>query len=136
MKRNRILSRLLPICAILVIAGCQTNTLCEVDDDNADSGIYDLDEAACFIYSEINDESINLELIKDVLEIEEDYMIEIGIMVEEPFEKDENSSDLVLDLGELADHVIVEKGVKIDRKKLLEIYNYETNYLEFVGLLE
>ncbi len=136
MNGNRILSRLLATCTILVMVSCQQNILCEIDDKNADSGIYDLDEAACFIYSEVNDESIDLELIKKVLELEEDYMIELGIIVEEPFDKDENPSNLVLDLDELADHVIVQKKVKIDREKLLDIYDSETNYLEFVGLLE
>lgn len=85
---------------------------------------------------EIGHKMLFNELCKKVLELEEDYMIELGIIVEEPFDKDENPSNLVLDLDELADHVIVQKKVKIDREKLLEIYDSETNYLEFVGLLE
>ena len=124
------------ILAILSFFGCKDEPICYVDQNNAGKQIYDLEEATCFIALRLNKKATDLDSIRNALIAEENFMIKIGLISEEPIIENENEPPIELDMMELVKYAQEEEKVDLSTDDLLEIYNTETEYAKFIGVVE
>ena len=117
------------------LISCKNNPICIINENNAGSEIYLLEEATCFIALKLNKKESDLNLIRDALIAEENYMKNIGLISENQYPEDENKSDIVLDFNELTEYALNKEKVELTRDELLEIYDTETDYLIFIGIV-
>jgi phage anti-repressor protein len=75
-----------------------------------------------------------LNQIENALYIENEYMREIGIISENGINEEENNLKIELDISKVIEIALKNKKTNITREKLLEIYEAENKYLEFIGI--
>ena len=108
---------------------------CVVNKNNAGKQIYDLDEATCFIALKLNKKRSDLNNVRKALIAEENYMIKIGLISEEPSAENETGSSPVLNIEKMTEYAQKEENVKLSKNELLEIYDTEVEYLKFIGVV-
>ncbi|MCF2874778.1 MULTISPECIES: hypothetical protein [unclassified Tenacibaculum] len=113
---------------------CKNNPICTIDKNNAGKEIYDLDEASCFIALKLQKKKSDLNLIRDALIAEENYMSKIRLLSKNP--NSENKSNVNLDINELVKYAIHKEKINLTKDHLFEIYNVEIEYLKFIGVLD
>ncbi|WP_272151054.1 hypothetical protein [Tenacibaculum aiptasiae] len=113
---------------------CKNDPICTINENNAGKEIYDLDEATCFIALKLQKKKSNLNLIRDALIAEENYMSKIRLLSKNPDSK--NKSNAYLDINELVKYAIHKEKINLTKDHLLEIYNIEIEYLKFIGVLD
>lgn len=124
------------LLTIITLCSCKNEPICFVNENNAGKEIYDLDEASCFIGLKLNKKASDLSFISAALIAEENYMINLGLIYENPNSEAETESDVVLDINELAEYALNKEKVKLTKNELLEIYDTETEYLKFIGVVD
>lgn len=123
------------ILILFLILSCNNNQICTINENNAGKGIYDLDEATCFIALKLNKKNnSDLKLIREALIVEEKYMKKVGLISENP-NSDNNNPSIELDINKLTEFALNNEKVKLDKSDLLKIYGTETEYLEFIGIV-
>ena len=113
---------------------CKNDPICTINENNAGKEIYDLDEASCFIALKLQKKKSDLNLIRDALIAEENYMSKIRLLSKNPNSK--NKSNVNLDINELVKYAIHKEKINLTKDHLLEIYNVEIEYLKFIGVLD
>jgi len=120
----------------IVFISCQTKTNCKVNQDNKNSEIYNEEEAICFISLNLNDKTIELNQIETALLIEFDYMKKIGLVSGNKLNQNSSKSGIELDISKVIEIALKNKKINISKKNLIDIYEAENKYLEFLGLVE
>jgi hypothetical protein len=105
-----------------------------VNENNAGKEIYDLDEATCFIALKLNKKKSDLNLIRDALLAEMNYMEKIGLTSDNPNPESESESNAELDINQMVEYALNEEKVDLKKEQLLEIYDTEFEYLIFIGV--
>lgn len=120
---------------ILSLNSCKNETICDLNENNAGKEIYDLDEASCFIALKLDKKASDLNLIRDALIAEEAWMEKIELISEKPIP--ENGIDPIaeLDIHNLVEFVFNNHKTELTKTELLEIFEVETEYLEFIGVV-
>lgn len=113
---------------------CKNDPICTINENNSGKEIYDLDEATCFIALKLEKKKSDLNLIRDALIAEENYMSKIRLLSKNPNSK--NKSNAYLDINELVKYAIHKEKINLTKDHLLEIYNVEIEYLKFIGILD
>ncbi|WJJ96591.1 hypothetical protein [Algibacter luteus] len=111
-------------------------SICSVNENNVGKQIYDLNEATCFIALKLNKKASDLNLIRDALLAEENYMNNIGLISENPNSENETESNVELDVNELVEYALNQEKVDLTKEDLLEIYDTEIEYLKFIGVVD
>ncbi len=111
-------------------------SICSVNENNVGKQIYDLNEATCFIALKLNKKASDLNLIRDALIAEENYMNNIGLISENPNSENETEPNVELDVNELAEYALNQEKVDLTKENLLEIYDTEIEYLKFIGVVD
>ncbi|GAA4240842.1 hypothetical protein GCM10022292_05020 [Winogradskyella damuponensis] len=124
------------ILTLLSFFGCKNEPICTVNENNAGKEIYDLDEATCFIALKLNKKKSDLNLIRDALIAEMNYMEKTGLTSDNPNPENEPESNTELDINQMVEYALNEEKVKLSKDKLLEIYDTEIEYLMFIGVVE
>lgn len=124
------------ILTLLTFFGCKNAPICTVDENNAGKGIYDLDEATCFIALKLNKKESDLKLIRSALIAEENYMIKIGLITENTNSESQEETNVEMDINAMVEYALNEEKVDLTKKELLEIYDTEIEYLKFIGVVE
>ncbi|MCL6294025.1 hypothetical protein [Jejuia spongiicola] len=120
---------------ILSLNSCKNEPICSVNENNAGKEIFDLDEASCFIALKLDKKASDLNLIRDALVAEENYMNKIGLTSNNPNSENETELDIELDINRLAEYALNEEKVDLTKDYLLEIYDTEIEYLKFIGVV-
>ncbi|WP_420551981.1 hypothetical protein [Tenacibaculum aiptasiae] len=113
---------------------CKKDPICTINENNAGKETYDLDEATCFIALKLEKKKSDLNLIRDALIAEENYMSKIRLLSKNPDSK--NKSNAYLDINELVKYAMHKEKINLTKDHLLEIYNVEIEYLKFIGVLD
>jgi phage anti-repressor protein len=113
---------------------CQNGINCTINQSNLNSKVYNEQEAICFISKNLNDKKIELNQIENALYIENEYMRKIGIISENEINEEENNLKIELDISKVIEIALKNKKTNITREKLLEIFEAENKYLEFIGI--
>ncbi|KAB1160490.1 hypothetical protein F7018_01030 [Tenacibaculum aiptasiae] len=113
---------------------CKKDPICTINENNAGKETYDLDEATCFIALKLEKKKSDLNLIRDALIAEENYMSKIRLLSKNPDSK--NKSNAYLDINELVKYAMHKEKIDLTKDHLLEIYNVEIEYLKFIGVLD
>ena len=120
---------------ILTLSSCKNEPFCSINENNAGKEIYDLDEASCFIALKLDKKASDLNLIRDALIAEENYMNKIGLISENPNSEDRIEPNTELDMNDLVEYALNKKKVELTKTQLLEIYETEVEYLKFIGVV-
>ncbi|SDY15114.1 hypothetical protein SAMN05444411_1411 [Lutibacter oricola] len=121
---------------ILTLSSCKNEPFCSVNENNAGKEIYDLDEASCFIALKLDKKASDLNLIRNALTAEENYMNKIGLISENPNSENRTEPNTELDVNELVEYALNKEKVELTKNKLLEIYDTEIEYLKFIGVVD
>jgi hypothetical protein len=121
---------------ILTLSSCKNEPFCSVNENNAGKEIYDLDEASCFIALKLDKKASDLNLIRDALIAEENYMNKIGLISENPNSEDGTETNTELDMNDLVEYALNKEKVELTKNELLEIYDTEIEYLIFIGVVD
>jgi hypothetical protein len=105
-----------------------------VNENNAGKEIYDLDEATCFIALKLNKKKSDLNLIRDALLAEMNYMEKTGLTSDNPNPESEPESNTELDINQMVEYALNEEKVNLTKDQLIEIYDTEIEYLIFIGV--
>lgn len=124
------------ILTLLSFFNCKNEPICTVNENNAGKQIYDLDEATCFIALKLNKKRSDLNLIRNALIAEENYMNKIGLTTENPNPESEPETNAELDINQMAEYAISDEKVDLTKEELIEIYDTEIEYLMFIGVVE
>ncbi|WP_178988040.1 hypothetical protein [Winogradskyella schleiferi] len=122
------------ILTLLSFFGCKNNPICTVNENNAGKEIYDLDEATCFIALKLNKKKSDLNLIREALVAEINFMDKIGLNSDNPNPENETDSNVELYINQMVEYALNEEKVGLTKKELQEIYNAEIEYLIFIGV--
>lgn len=123
------------ILSLLAFFSCEKDPNCSINESNAGSQIYDLDEAACFIALKLKKtKKSELMLIRSALMAGENYMKKIGLISENPSEETDSEAVPVMDIIELVKYAQHEKKVDLPEEVLINIYDTEIEYLTFIGV--
>ncbi|KAA5820380.1 hypothetical protein FPF71_17805 [Algibacter amylolyticus] len=122
------------ILTLLSFFGCKNEPICTVNENNAGKEIYDLDEATCFIALKLNKKKSDLNLIRDALLAEMNYMEKIGLTSDNPNPENEPESNTELDINQMVEYALNEEKVNLTKDQLIEIYDTEIEYLIFIGV--
>ena len=120
---------------IFSLNSCKNQSICSVNENNAGKQIYDLEEATCFIALKLNKEASDLNLIRDALIAEENYLKNNGMISENPNPKNETKPNIELNINELAEYALNKEKVELTKSELIEIYNTEIEYFMFIGIV-
>ncbi|MCH3881690.1 hypothetical protein [Tenacibaculum aquimarinum] len=120
---------------ILILSSCKNEPFCSVNENNAGKEIYDLDEASCFIALKLEKGASDLNLIRDALIAEENYMNKIGLISENPNSEDGTEPNTELDTNDLVEYALNKEKVELTKNELFEIYDTEIEYLMFIGVV-
>ncbi|MCC1485627.1 hypothetical protein [Winogradskyella immobilis] len=120
---------------ILILSSCKNDPFCSLNENNVGKEIYDLDEASCFIALKLNKKTSDLNLIRDALIAEENYMIKIGLISENPNSENGTEPNTELDVNELVEYALNKEKVELTKTELIEIYETEIEYLKFIGVV-
>lgn len=120
----------------LILFGCISDPICTVNKNNANKQVYDLEEATCFIALQLNAKKSELKIIKRALIAEDNYMIKIGLIQQNPDILNESESNLEMDIDELIEYALNIEKVNIRRENLIEIYDAEVAFLKFIGVVD
>ena len=107
-----------------------------MNENNAGKEIYDLDEATCFIALKLNKKKSDLNLIRDSLLAEMNYMEKTGLTSDNPNPESESESNAELDINQMEEYALNEEKVELTKDELIEIYDTEIEYLMFIGVVE
>ncbi|MCB0410592.1 MAG: hypothetical protein KDD29_10265 [Flavobacteriales bacterium] len=110
--------------------------ICSVNENSFGKQIYNLNEATCFIALKLNKKASDLNLIRDALIAEENYMKNIRLISENPNSDNKTEPDVKLDVNELAEYALNQEKVDLTKDDLLKIYNTEIEYLKFIGVVD
>jgi hypothetical protein len=121
---------------IVSLNSCKNESICVINENNSEKEIYDLDEASCFIALKLDKKASDLNLIREALIAEENFMNNVGLITENPNSKNETESDAELDINELVEYAINKEKVELTKNDLLEIYETEFEYLKFIGVIK
>ena len=124
------------ILTLLSFFGCKNEPICTVNENNAGKEIYDLDEATCFIALKLNKKKSDLNLIRDSLLAEMNYMEKTGLTSDNPNPESESESNAELDINQMVEYALNEEKVELTKDELIEIYDTEIEYLMFIGVVE
>jgi hypothetical protein len=122
------------ILTLLSFFGCKNEPICTVNENNAEKEIYDLDEATCFIALKLNKKKSDLNLIRDALLAEMNYMEKTGLTSDNPNPESEPESNTELDINKMVEYALNEEKVNLTKDQLIEIYDTEIEYLIFIGV--
>ncbi|WP_054559465.1 hypothetical protein [Croceitalea dokdonensis] len=122
------------ILTLLSFFGCKNEPICTVNENNAGKEIYDLDEATCFIALKLNKKKSGLNLIRDALLAEMNYMEKTGLTSDNPNPESESESNVELDINKMVEYALNEEKVDLTKDELIEIYDTEIEYLMFIGV--
>ena len=122
------------ILTLLSFFGCKNEPICTVNENNAGKEIYDLDEATCFIALKLNKKKSDLNLIREALVSEINFMDKIGLNSDNPNSENETESSVELDINQMVEYALNEEKVDLTKEELLEIYDTEIEYLVFIGV--
>ena len=125
----------LVLVILFTLTNCKGKVECTVDKENAGSLNYNIQEAACFIHKHLGDKSPKLELVENALTLEEKYMLKLGLISNGPFEKKDSIHSDTLDVGKMINFAL-KNDIKLTYSQLYDIYEAETEYLEFIGLVD
>ena len=120
---------------ILILSSCKNEPFCSVNENNAGKEIYDLDEASCFIALKLEKGASDLNLIRDALIAEENYMNKTGLISENPNSEDGTEPNTELDTNDLVEYALNKEKVELTKNELFEIYDTEIEYLMFIGVV-
>ncbi len=123
------------LSSILSFLGCKNEPICTVNENNAGKEVYDLDEATCFIALKLKKKKSDLNLIRDALIAEENYMNKSGLTSENPNSESETESNTELDINQMVEYALNEEKVDLTKEELIEIYDTEIEYLIFIGVV-
>lgn len=135
MKKLLFSKILLVLVILFTLTNCKEKVECIIDMKNAGSLDYNIQEAACFIYKHLGNKSPELKLVESALTLEEKYMLKLGLISNGPFEKKDSIHSDALDVGEMISFAL-KNDVKLTYSQLYDIYEAETEYLEFIGLVD
>ena len=121
---------------LLSFFGCKNEPICTVNENNAGKEIYDLDEATCFIALKLNKKKSDLNLVRDALLAEMNYMEKTGLTSDNPNPESESESNAELDINQMVEYALNEEKVDLTKDELIEIYDTEIEYLMFIGVVE
>ena len=121
---------------LLSFFGCKNEPICTVNENNAGKEIYDLDEATCFIALKLNKKKSDLNLVRDALLAEMNYMEKTGLTSDNPKPENEPESTTELDINQMVEYALNEEKVELTKDELFEIYDTEIEYLMFIGVVE
>lgn len=124
------------ILVLFSIFGSKDTPICSVNKNNAGKGIYDLDEATCFIALKLNKKASDLSLINSALIAEINFMDKIGVNSENPSSENETEQDIEFDINDLVEYALNQEEVSLSKNDLFEIYDTEIEYLKFIGVVE
>ncbi|MFS4482930.1 hypothetical protein ACKGJY_07915 [Hyunsoonleella sp. 2307UL5-6] len=124
------------ILTLLSFFGCKNDPICTINENNAGKEIYDLDEVTCFIALKLNKKKSDLNLIRDALIAEMNYMEKTRLTSDNQNPKNEPESNTELDINQMVEYALNEEKVKLSKDELIEIYDTEIKYLMFIGVLE
>ena len=124
------------ILTLLSFFGCKNEQICTVNENNAGKEIYDLDEATCFIALKLNKKKSDLNLVRDALLAEMNYMEKTGLTSDNPNPESESESNAELDINQMVEYALNEEKVELTKDELFEIYDTEIEYLMFIGVVE
>ena len=116
------------ILTLLSFFGCNNEPICTMNENNAGKEIYDLDEAICFIALKLKRKKSDLNLIRDALIAEENFMSKMGQISKNL--NSGNESNFELDINKLVEYTLNQQKVDLTKDHLLEIYNTEIEYLK------
>ena len=116
--------------------GCKNEPICTVNENNAGKEIYDLDEATCFIALKLKKKKSDLNLIRDALLAEMNYMEKTGLTSDIPNPESEPESNAELDINQMVEYALNEEKVDLTKEELLEVYDTEIEYLIFIGVVD
>ncbi|MDO6814004.1 MULTISPECIES: hypothetical protein [Flavobacteriaceae] len=122
------------ILTLLSFFGCKNDPICTVNENNAGKEIYDVDEATCFIALKLNKKKSDLNLIRDALVAEINFMDKIGLNSDNPNPESETESNVELDINQMVEYALNEEKVDLTKEELQEIYDTEIEYLIFIGV--
>jgi len=122
------------ILTLLSFFGCKNDPICTVNENNAGKEIYDVDEATCFIALKLNKKKSDLNLIRDALVAEINFMDKIGLNSDNPNPESETESNVELDINQMVEYALNEEKVDLKKEELQEIYDTEIEYLIFIGV--
>ncbi|GAA3560003.1 hypothetical protein [Snuella lapsa] len=124
------------IFTLLSFFGCKNEPICTVNENNAGKEIYDLDEATCFIALKLIKKKSDLNLIRDALLAEMNYMDKIGLNSGNPNPEHEPESNTELDINLMVEYALNEEKVELTKEELIKIYDAEVEYLMFIGVVD
>ncbi|EDP95318.1 hypothetical protein U8527_15970 [Kordia algicida OT-1] len=124
------------ILTLLSFFGCRNEPICTVNENNAGKEIYDLDEATCFIALKLNKRKTDLNLIRDALLAEMNYMDNVRLTSDSPNPESESESNAELDINQMVEYALNVEKVDLSKKQLFEIYDTEIEYLMFIGVVD
>lgn len=120
---------------ILTLSSCKNEPFCSVNENNAGKGIYDLNEVSCFIALKLDKKASDLNLIRDALIAEENYMNKIGLISENPNLENGTKPNSELNVNELVEYALNKEKVELTKTELIEVYKTEIEYLKFIGVV-
>ncbi|XLS28889.1 hypothetical protein ACJD0Z_17045 [Flavobacteriaceae bacterium M23B6Z8] len=123
------------ILILLLFFGRKNEPICTVNENNAGKEIYDLDEATCFIGLKLNKKKSYLNLIREALMAEMNYMDKIQLISNKPNSASKFGQNIELDINKMVKYALVEEKVDLTEDELYEIYNTEVEYLIFIGVV-
>ncbi len=124
------------ILILLSIFSCKNEPICSVNQNNAGNKKYDLDEATCFVALKLKKKKNDLNLIRDALIAEENYMNKLGLISKNSNLENKTEANLELDIRKLVEYALNEENVGLIKEDLLEIYDAEIEYLKFIGVVD
>jgi hypothetical protein len=120
---------------IISMNSCKNEAICVINENNAGKEIYDLDEASCFIALKLDKKESDLNLIREALIAEENFMNNLGLIGENSNSETETESEVELDINELVEYALDKQKIDLTKDELLEIYDTEIEYLMFIGVV-
>ncbi|KPM31116.1 Hypothetical protein I595_2379 [Croceitalea dokdonensis DOKDO 023] len=75
-----------------------------------------------------------MNLIRDALLAEMNYMEKTGLTSDNPNPESESESNVELDINKMVEYALNEEKVDLTKDELIEIYDTEIEYLMFIGV--